>query len=52
MTNVNIINREQYAATHCPDCTGYHCEDEETCVMEDSKPTCKTVQTGCDNNEK
>ncbi|KAL5254989.1 hypothetical protein ACHWQZ_G014437 [Mnemiopsis leidyi] len=47
-----LTDLEQYVASNCPDCKGYHCGDQEECVMEDGKPICKAVQTGCDNNKK
>ena len=40
--------RESYAASMCPDCEGYHCQEGFECQMIDEAPTCVEKQTGCD----
>ena len=45
-------NRDDYAKAKCSTCDGYYCGEEEKCEMVEEKPTCKIVQTGCDDNDK
>ena len=47
-----IEDLEAYAAAVCSTCNGYHCGEEEECVLMDSSPACAEKQTGCDENDR